>query len=380
LSVLPARDLVPTETARSAPTPVLRLDIAVVAARYAELRSALPDVALHYAVKANPDRDVLQVLAGLGCRFDVASPGEVAAVLAAGADPAQVAYGNTVKRAADVASAYDAGVRLFTLDSPLELDKLVALAPGATLVVRIATSGRGADWALGTKFGCPEQLAATLLDRAVESGHPVGVGFHVGSQQRDVHAWDAPLAATARLREHLRTRGHDLAVVDIGGGFPASMLEPTPPIAAYGDAIRGALDRHLGPVRPHLVAEPGRFLVADAGVLDSEVVLVADRTDARWVYLDVGVFTGMVETLDEAVRYRIEALRDDEPLSGPTGETVLAGPTCDSVDVLYRRHRYLLPLALRPGDRVRFHAAGAYTSACSTVGFNGFAPLRQVVA
>jgi ornithine decarboxylase len=351
----------------------------VVAERYAELRAALPGVALHYAVKANPAREVLEVLAGLGCRFDVASPGEVAAVLAVGADPQDIAYGNTVKRAADITDAYEAGVRVFALDCPLELDKLVALAPGATLLVRLATSGRGADWVLGPKFGCPEAAAADLLDRAVRAGHPVGVAFHVGSQQHDVHAWDAPLAATARLRERLRARGHDLAVVDLGGGFPASMLEPTPPVAEYGRAIRGAVDLHLGRVLPHLVAEPGRFLVADAGVLESEVVLVAERDGVRWVYLDVGVFTGMVEALGEAVRYRIEALRHGDPLLGPTGETVLAGPTCDGLDVLYRRHRYPLPLALRPGDRVRFHAAGAYTSACTSVGFNGFAPLRQVL-
>jgi ornithine decarboxylase len=156
------------------------------------------------------------------------------------------------------------------------------------------------------------------------------------------------------------------------------MTGAAPPVGDYGSAIMSAIHRHLGQDIPELMAEPGRCLVADAGVLESEVVLIAERAGVRWVYLDVGLFSGLVEAFGEGIRYRIEAQRNRTPLTGPGDEVVLAGPTCDSLDVLYEKHRYVLPLGLRPGDRVRFLSAGAYTATYSTVGFNGFAPLREV--
>lgn len=359
-------------------TPVLLVDIGTVQHRYRELHKALPGVHLHYAVKANPAPQVLSALAGAGCRWDVASPGEIDAVLAAGGDPARMSYGNTIKKAADIAYAVRRGVLRFTVDSPVELAKITAIAPGATVLVRLVTSGGGADWALGRKFGCSESTADGLLLAAARAGHQVGIAFHVGSQQRDPTAWDEPVAAGARLRRALRDRGFDLEVVDIGGGFPASTMGVVPPVGEYGTAIMSAIRRHFGSDLPELMAEPGRCLVADAGVLESEVVLVADRAGVRWVYLDVGLFSGLVEAYGESILYRIDAQRSRTPLTGPVGETVLAGPTCDSLDVLYEKHRYLLPLELRPGDRVRFLSAGAYTATYSTVGFNGFAPLREV--
>jgi ornithine decarboxylase len=212
----------------------------------------------------------------------------------------------------------------------------------------------------------------------MQHGHPVGVCFHVGSQQRDIHAWDEPLAATARLREAVRHAGGDLRTVDLGGGFPAHTQVPTPPIQAYGLTIVDAIAQHLGPDLPRLIAEPGRFLVADAGELETEVVLVTERCGALWVYLDVGHVGGLAETMGESLRYRLSAYRDGLPLDGPVGGVILAGPTCDSVDVLYAKHRPLLPLDLRDGDRVVLHATGAYTTAYSSVGFNGFPPLREV--
>jgi ornithine decarboxylase len=357
-------------------TPVLRMDTSVVRDRFLRLQAALPTVALHYAVKANPAPQVLRTLTDLGCKWDVASPGEIDAVLDAGGDPADCSYGNPIKKARDIAFAHRCGIRSFTVDSPAELGKVSVHAPGSTVLVRVSTSGSGADWSLGGKFGCPAAEADTLLHQAATAGHPVGIAFHVGSQQRDPNAWDEPLHLAARLRDSLRRNRFELDVVDIGGGFPAGLLATPPPIHAYGSAIEASLERHFGADRPQLIAEPGRHLVADAGVLDTEVVLVSERSDARWVYLDAGLFTGLVEAYGESILYRIEALRDGRPLTGAVGETILAGPTCDSLDVLYQRHRYPLPLALRPGDRLRFHSAGAYTTTYSTVGFNGFAPLR----
>ncbi len=359
-------------------TPRLTVDLTTVRESYRLLQAALPGVDLHYAVKANPSPLVLRALLDEGARWDVASPGEIDAVLAVDADPARISYGNTVKKPVDIAEAHARGVRRFAVDCDAELDKLIALAPGAVLLVRITTSGAGADWALGLKFGCDEVTAARLLLRALAHGHPVGVCFHVGSQQHDVTAWDEPLATTARLRALVRAHGGDLAVVDLGGGFPAHAADPTPEVAAFGTAIMAALERSLGPDLPPLMAEPGRVLVADAGTLETEVVLVCERAGRRWVYVDVGLFSGLAETMGEAIRYRITAHRDGRPLRGRTADVVLAGPTCDSVDVLYRQHRPRLPLDLAVGDHLHLHAAGAYTTTYSSVGFNGFAPLREV--
>lgn len=358
-----------------APTPCLHVDTDVVAATYAALGAALPGVRLHYAVKANPAPEVLGRLQHAGCAWDVASPGEIHQVLAAGGAPADLSYGHTVKKAADVAEAHALGVRTFTLDSPGELAKLLEHAPGARLLVRIATSGLGADWALSSKFGCPVDEAETLLLAAARAGHQVGVAFHVGSQQHDPRAWDLPLRQAAALRDVLRRHGHDLATVDLGGGFPAATIDLVPSLPAYGERVMRAVTDAFGADVPALMAEPGRVLVAGAGVLETEVVLVAERTDGRWVYLDAGVFGGLAETLGEAIKYRIEACRDGRPLAGDTRPVVLAGPTCDSVDVLYHQHRYALPVDLRPGDRLLLHAAGAYTTTYASVGFNGLAPL-----
>ena len=373
--------IVPTTSAptTSAPTtPVLTVDLATVRRSFRQLRAALPGVDLHYAVKANPSRPVLDALRDEGARWDVASPGEIDAVLAVDPDPARLSYGNTVKKPGDIAHAYARGVRQFSVDCDAELDKLIDLAPGATLLVRITTSGAGADWALGLKFGCDEATAGRLLARAVTHGHPVGICFHVGSQQHDVTAWDEPLATTARLRAVVRAHGSDLAVVDLGGGFPAHSAVPTPDVPSFGDAIMAAVRRSLGPDVPPLMAEPGRVLVADAGTLETDVVLVCARGGRRWVYVDVGLFGGLAETMGEAIRYRITAHRGGRLLRGRTADVVLAGPTCDSVDILYQQHRPRLPLDLRVGDRLRIHAAGAYTTTYSSVGFNGFAPLREV--
>ena len=368
----------PAPRASAPSTPVLMVDTELVRLRYQVLRDALPGVALHYAVKANPAPQLLTTLLELGCRWDIASPGEIDAVLDIGGEPGQMSYGNTIKKADDISYAAAHGVRRFTVDSLPELAKIIALAPGATVLVRLATSGVGADWALGSKFGCPEPEAEHLLAVANDAGHPVGVAFHVGSQQRRPDAWDPPLAAAARLRAGLRTTGGDLAVISLGGGFPATTLDAAPFDDRYGATIMASLARQLGPHPPEVMAEPGRALVADAGVLETEVVLVAERDGVRWVYLDIGLFGGLAEAYGESIRYRLEAIRDGSPLAGEVGETVLAGPTCDSIDVLFRKNRYRLPLDLRPGDRLRFQSAGAYTTTYSSVGFNGFAPLREV--
>lgn len=355
-------------------SPLLVIDLDHVAERYVALADLVPDIAIYYAVKANPLPEVLRLLVALGASFDVASIGEVDQCLAAGADPGRLSFGNTVKKASAIRGAYERGVRRFAFDADGELDKLLAEAPGSLVFCRILCDGFGAAWPLSRKFGCAPAMARELLLRAGRGGMRLGASFHVGSQQFDVTAWDRALALVADLRAELRAEGFELDLVNLGGGLPATYREDAPPIAAFTDAITLAVNRRLGPMRPReVMLEPGRHLVADAGVLRSEVVTVARKSAMethRWVYLDVGMFSGLAEVMDEAIRYRISSSR-----TGPMGPVVVAGPTCDSADILYQHVDYQLPLDLAAGDEVILHSVGAYSTTYSTIGFNGFDPL-----
>jgi ornithine decarboxylase len=359
-----------------APTPRLELSVGTAVARYLALASALPGTAIHYAVKANPHPVLLRALAQAGCRFDVASPTEVRAALAAGATASHLVHSNPVARRDHLAEAHALGVRLFVVDSAGEVAKLADAAPGSSLLVRIVTSGSGSDWPLSRKYGCTVHDAVGLLVAAGRLGlDPAGVSFHVGSQQRDPQAWGAPIASAARVFAGARAAGLHPWLLDLGGGFPARLDGEPLPVADYGRAIDAHLGTSFGSERPHTLVEPGRGVVGDAGTVVASVVGVVDRGGTRWVFVDAGVFTGLVETLDEAIRYRLET----PGVSGPTGPCVLAGPTCDSADVLYETTPVWLPLSLTEGDELRIHAAGAYSTCYSTVGFNGFAPLATVV-
>jgi ornithine decarboxylase len=359
-----------------APTPRLELSVGTAVARYLSLASALPGTAIHYALKANPHPVLLRALAQAGCRFDVASPAEVRVALEAGAAASDLVHSNPVARRDHLAEAYALGVRLFVVDSAGEVAKLAQVAPASSVLVRIVTSGSGSDWPLSRKYGCTVEDAVELLVAAGRHGlDPAGVSFHVGSQQRNPHAWAAPIASAARVFAGARAAGLHPWLLDLGGGFPARLDGEPIPVADYGHAIDAHLTAAFGSDRPRTLVEPGRGVVGDAGTVVTSVVGVVDRGGARWVFVDAGVFTGLVETLDEAIRYRLET----PGVTGPTGACVLAGPTCDSADVLYETTPVWLPLALAEGDELRIHAAGAYSTCYSTVGFNGFAPLPTVI-
>ena len=356
-------------------TPYLVIDLEVVEANYRALSAALDGVVVFYAVKANPAPEILRRLAELGASFDTASLGEIEQVLAAGADPARISYGNTIKKEVDVAAAYARGVRLFAFDSAAELAKIARAASGSRVFCRILTSGEGADWPLSRKFGCAPAMARELLTQAAGMGvTPWGVSFHVGSQQKNPAAWDAALAEVAGLFRDLEAVGVEHSMVNLGGGFPTPYRTAVPDTAAYGLEIMAAVRRHFGNRIPFLIAEPGRGLVGAAGVIQTEVVLIAVKGDSDprpWVYLDIGRFGGLAETEGEAIRYPITSHRRGQPMP-----VILAGPTCDSADVLYERSGYCLPRDLAVGDRLEIGSTGAYTTTYAAVAFNGFEPLR----
>lgn len=363
--------------------PILVVDLDVVAENFAKFARALPESRVFYAVKANPAPEILDLLARLGSSFDCASVVEIQQVLATGATADRISFGNTIKKEKDVARALQFGVRLFAVDCEAEVEKIARQAreigaKDVKVFCRFLQDCEGAEWPLSRKFGCAAEMAPRVLEHAHRLGLTAyGLSFHVGSQQTNMGAWDQALTTAASIFGTLAERGIELKMVNMGGGFPTRYLKDVPTAEAYGAAIFDALSRHFGNRIPETIIEPGRGMVGNAGIIESEVVLVSKKSDedeVRWVYLDIGKFHGLAETMDEAIRYPLRTARDGEAMS----PCVLAGPTCDSVDVMYEKTPVMLPVSLAIGDKVLIEATGAYTTTYSSVGFNGFAPLASV--
>ncbi|NLD96371.1 MAG: type III PLP-dependent enzyme [Synergistaceae bacterium] len=359
-------------------TPFLIVDLKKVEEKYDELLDSLPFAKIYYAVKANPLEQVLRMLVQKGSCFDIASIYELDHILALGASPDRISYGNTIKKARNIAYAYSKGVRLFATDSESDLRKLAKNAPGARVFFRILTDGSGADWPLSRKFGAhPDTIFKLILLAAKLGLEPYGISFHVGSQQRDIGQWDNAISACKYLFDCAEAEGITLKMLNLGGGFPATYISPTHETSVYAAEIIRFLKEDFGENLPEIILEPGRFMAGDAGVLVTEVVLISKKSEANqysWVYLDAGKFGGLIETLDESIKYPIYSEK-----KGPVQETILAGPTCDSMDILYENEKYALPASLEEGDRLYFFTTGAYTQTYSSVCFNGFPPLKAYV-
>ena len=358
------------------PTPCLVLDLDVVKENYERLKTALPLADIYYAVKANPAPEIIEALVSVGSHFDAASTYEINSCLELGAEPEHISYGSTIKKLSEIKQAYDNGVRLFAFDSLAELEKLAEGAPGSKVYCRLQATDEGADWPLSKKFGCELDMAKDLLIKSRELKlEPYGVSFHVGSQQRDAKQWEIAIAKAAMVFTDLREAGIELKMINLGGGFPAQYRDEIPELREYADTISRALTGAFANNIPHVIVEPGRMIAAEAGLIQSEVVLVSKKSyddPVRWVYLDVGMFSGMTETLDEAIKYPIRTSHDGEE----EGPVVIAGPTCDGIDVLYENAGFTLPQLLRTGDKIQIMSTGAYTVSYSSVGFNGFPPLK----
>lgn len=368
--------------ASSLPTPYLLVDLEEVLRSYDRLTAAAPDWAIYYAVKALPERRIIEALAERGCRFDVASVAEIELCMSTGVGPERLSYGNTIKKPTDILAAATLGVGVFAFDSSDELRKLAAVArewparDQMRVVCRVLVDSGGSDWPLNAKFGCAPEMAVELLIQARRYGlTPWGVAFHVGSQQREPDRWIDALDTVAQIYRAVGDRGIDMPVINIGGGLPARYIDPVPTVEEYVRTIDHGLDRAFGQGRsPLVITEPGRYLVADAGVLRTQVVTVSRKhvgAHVRWVFVDTGRYGALAETAGEAIKYRLRTPHDG---IGDVGPVVLAGPTCDSADILYQHHQYQLPLALRSGDHIDWLSAGAYTTCYSAARFNGLTP------
>ena len=363
------------EFASTQPSPLLVIDLDVIRQKYLELQASIPNLHIFYAVKANPLTEVISLLDGLGSHFDVASVYELRQLLRMGIDPQRLSFGNTIKKAEDIKFFHQQGVQLYVTDSDHDLRNIARYAPGSRVYFRLLTEGTGADWPLSRKFGAHSDVIYNLILQATDLGlEPWGLSFHVGSQQRDIGQWDDAISRCKYLFDAVLEEGIELKMINLGGGYPANYVDPTYSIDEYSLEILHCLKEDFGDNLPQLVMEPGRSLVADAGVLVAEVVNVASKARNnlyKWVYLDVGKFGGLIETIDESIKYPIYFERE-----GLADEVILAGPTCDSMDIMYEDCKYKLPTDLKIGDRLYWLSTGAYTSSYASVEFNGFPPIK----
>ena len=359
-------------------TPFVVIDTETISRSYDDLVNNFPFAKIYYAVKANPAVEIIDLLKDKGSSFDIASIYELDKVMSRGVGAERISYGNTIKKARDVRYFYEKGVRLFATDSEADLRNIAKAAPGSKIYVRILTEGsNSADWPLSRKFGCNPDMALDLLILAKQLKLvPYGISFHVGSQQRDIDVWDAAIAKVKVIFERLKEEdGITLKMINMGGGFPANYIAKTNDLQTYAEEITRFLKEDFGDELPEIILEPGRSLIANAGILVSEVVLVARKSRTaveRWVYTDVGKFSGLIETMDESIKFPIWTEK-----KGEMEEVIIAGPTCDSADIMYENYKYGLPLNLASGDRLYWFSTGAYTTSYSAVEFNGFPPLKS---
>ena len=350
-------------------SPLLLIDCARIRAQYRALAAALPNVSLCYALKPLPEAAVVATLRDLGAGFDLASGGEIELVRRLGVDPARCIHTHPIKRDSDIRDGLRFGIRTFVADNPDELGKFVRHRKRAQVLLRVALRSGAAVCDLSRKFGCGPEAVPELLALARRLGVRVaGLSFHVGSQAHSSAGHVAAIEACGALIDAARRAGSTLDTLDIGGGFPARYLQPVPSIEDYCAPVRAALARLPAGIR--VLAEPGRYLVAEAGTCVATVIGRARRDGRWWYYLDDGLYGSYSGQLYDRMSYPVAALKD-----GPLTPSVLAGPTCDSIDLI--REDVPLP-ELEIGELIVGRVMGAYTHASAT-DFN-FLPRARVLA
>ncbi len=347
--------------------PFLILDTAIVRAKVRRFRAAMPRVRPHYAVKANPDRRVLKVLVQEGAGFEIASTAELDLLLGLGVSAAEIFYSNPMKSREAIAYAAAKGVEWLVVDTADELRRIQEIRPDARQYLRVAAPNIGSDWPLSGKFGCSIADAREIIAVAAKLGVDLGgITFHVGSQCRNPENWRVALEKARGLFDAMAKAGLKPRLLNIGGGFPVRHVKPIPSIEVIGAVVNEGLKGFAEDVQ--VIAEPGRYLVSDAGYFVCRVLGTAMRAGKRWMHWDAGLFGGVIEAA-EGLKYRIRTDR-----SGPDSAWTVGGPTCDSVDVVMRDEP--LPSDLQEGDFIYIRNAGAYTTAYASQ-FNGF-PLPEV--
>ena len=359
------------ELAHREGTPLLLVNCQVIEKQYKKLAKALPGTDFFYAIKTLPHQSVINTLYSCGCGFDIASNGEIAMVESCGVPAARCIHTHPIKRPSDIERSLDYGCTTFVVDNPWELEKFIKYRDRASILIRVGFRSPDAVVDLARKYGCQPEDVFMLLEKAAEAGISVkGLSFHVGSQAITPHAHVRAIEDSRDIIRESRRRGlFLLEILDIGGGFPAAYSDDVPEIEEFCAPLRDAISSLPGNTR--VIAEPGRYIAAPAVTAISSVIGKAMRGDKMWYYLDDGVYGSYSGRIYDSATYPIEVLKKD----GTPRPSVLAGPTCDSIDVI--AEDIMLP-ELEPGDLVIGHMMGAYTIATAT-DFNLFPRPKIVV-
>lgn len=360
-------------------TPFVLVDLDIVKQNYLNLQKNFPFVKIYYAMKANPHKDVVKLVNWLGSCFDVASVNQLKQLIKQGVDINKVSYGNTIKKISDIKFFYKNGVRLFVVDSQNDLINIAKYAPKSKVFCRFLFDGGNSDWSLSKKFGCTKRLAIYLLQKAFYMGlQPFGVSFHVGSQQRSVIAWKQALTTCKEIFDELKKVDIELKMINMGGGLPSNYVQKTETLQQYAKNINSYIKQIFCDYKKlQFVMQPGRSLVANSGILVSQVIqttLKDMQCDYQWVFIDAGKFNGLIETLGQAIKYPIY----QQNYIQPKNKFILAGPTCDSCDIIYQKFDVKLSANTKQKDRLYFLSCGAYTSSYASVCFNGFKPIKTI--
>jgi ornithine decarboxylase len=357
------------KNAAIAQTPYLLTDLDLVVHKANEFKRLMPRVGIYYAVKSNNDPHVVQALDGLVDGYDIASLGEFTQLQKLGVLSERIMYSNPVKVPQHIAGTYDKGVSYFAIDSVAEIEKIKQNAPGSTVYLRVKVSDYGSKFPLSSKFGIDPMHAIALAATAEDAGLKVrGVTFHVGSQSESPQVWDAAISMAGELIASLTNAGFTMEFLDMGGGFPAEYEDLALTIKDAAKVINKALDEHI-PAEIRVLAEPGRYLSANSSVMVATVIGREHRSGTDWLYLDVGVFQGLIEPLEmSGWKYPIFTKKHAR---GYKKSFVLTGPTCDAYDTLGLD--YMLPSDINVGDELYIGATGAYSLVYASH-FNGFEP------
>jgi ornithine decarboxylase len=346
-------------------TPILWMDADVLRANSRLFRREFGAENVYFSVKANNTPEVLAILADEGVHFDVASAGEIAILQKLGVAPERLVFSAPTKLPRDIIMAYEYGIRTFAFDSRMELQKLAELAPGCQVNARMVVPNTGSEWPLEHKFGLNEAEVLDLMPYALSLGlQPFGLAFHVGSQNSRPQTWADALQKMADVDAGLLQKGIHLQVIDMGGGFPMSYAEDVPDVAEIAAVVRQFHHEHLRP-ELQIWVEPGRRMVADAGVMVSTVINRAERGSQTWLYVDASTYHGLIEA---GIGFRFPVLTDRN--GGTLRPFTLAGPTCDSADKIMED--VLLPDDITLGDRIYMLRLGAYTTSMEKYNGMGF--------
>jgi ornithine decarboxylase len=349
--------------------PYLLMDGDVIRDKVAQIGKNIRNARVFYAVKANPDIEVCRFIAGLGIGFEIASEGELRILAQIGVAADRIITSNPMKTFRFLEEAVEYGVNYFSYDSKTEVDKMARCAPGSNVYVRLTVPNEGSEWPLSKKYGVEIEEASTLLIYARDKGlNPVGITFHVGSQCNNPYNWQSAVDKACELWETVEAAGIKLRMLDIGGGYPIRYTKKVVEIETIENKIDKALRQSFAD-DVEIFIEPGRAVVGDAGVFVGSVIGKAVRGDENWLYIDIGVFNGLMESIG-GIKYNY--------IVGSRGEKkpwTVAGPSCDSLDVIDKKVEILEP---EVGNRILIPSAGAYTISYASE-FNGFSIPKTIL-